>query len=246
MKQNFKLIIEYDGTGFYGWQRQKKEQTIQGELEKVLSLILNQEIHIHGSGRTDAGVHALGQVAHFHANTRISPPDLKKGVNSLIKHAIVIQECHPMPNEFHARYNALSKEYLYHILNQPNACAIGRDYLWHIRQPLDLGNMNICSDLLVGPHDFKSFENTGSPRSSSVREVFSAQWVAQTEGKLVFRISASGFLKNMVRNLVGTLINVGLGKVSPEEFEQILLSCDRALASATAPARGLFLNRVIY
>ncbi len=246
MKQNFKLVIEYDGTGFYGWQRQKKEQTIQGELEKVLSLILNQEIHIHGSGRTDAGVHALGQVAHFHANTRINPADLKKGVNSLIKHAIVIQECSPVPNEFHARYNAQSKEYLYHVLNRPQGCAIGRDYLWHIRQPLDLGNMNICSDLLVGPHDFKSFENTGSPRSSSVREVFSARWNSQTEDKLVFKISASGFLKNMVRNLVGTLINVGLGKISPEEFEQILLACDRTLASATAPARGLFLNRVIY
>ncbi len=246
MKQNFKLIIEYDGTGFYGWQRQKKEQTIQGELEKVLSLILNQEIHIHGSGRTDAGVHALGQVAHFHADTQISQADLKKGVNSLIKHAIVIQECRSVPHEFHARYNAVSKEYLYHVLNRPNACAIKRDFLWHIRHPLDVVSMNICSHMLIGAHDFKSFENTGSLRSSSVREVFSAQWVAQTEGKIVFRISASGFLKNMVRNLVGTLINVGLGKISPEKFEQILLSCDRTLASATAPARGLFLNRVIY
>ena len=246
MKKNFKLIIEYDGTLFSGWQRQPKETTIQGELESVLGVILNQEIKIFGSGRTDAGVHALGQVASFHADTRMDPVILNKGMNSLMKHPIVIRDCSHVNSEFHARYNAKSKEYNYFILNRPDPCAIGASYIWHVKRPLDPDPMNKCCGLITGTHDFKSFENTGSPRSSTVRQIFFARIQPQTENRLVFKISATGFLKNMVRNLVGTLVDVGLKKISVKDFETILGAGNRNLAGITAPAKGLFLKQVYY
>ncbi|WDP86370.1 MAG: tRNA pseudouridine(38-40) synthase TruA [Desulfobacter sp.] len=244
--RNFKLVIEYDGTGFYGWQRQPDKPTIQSSLESVLSVILNQDIRIHGSGRTDAGVHARAQVAHFKAYTRIEPEVLKKGVNSLMKHPIVIKDCAPVSDEFHARYNARSKTYYYYILNRNTPCALGRDYFWHVNHALDIRAMNRCCDFLLGIHDFKAFQNTGSPKYSTTREIFKAHWEHQPEDMLVFKISASGFLKNMVRNIVGTLKDAGTGKISSEQFNEILVSSDRSLAGATAPARGLFLHQVIY
>jgi tRNA pseudouridine38-40 synthase len=264
MKHYFKLIIEYDGTLFFGWQRQKKEKTIQGELESALSHILNQQIHIRGSGRTDAGVHALGQVAHFHADTQMDPQVLKKGLNSLVKPFIVIRECSTVDGIFHAQYNARSKEYNYYILNRPDPCAIGGAYLWQIKKPLDLDRMNHCCEMITGTHDFKSFENTGSPRTSSIREVFFAavesvkiaepvkpvappgNGNAFENELIVFKISASGFLKNMVRNLMGTLVDVGIKKINPTEFEAIFIAKNRVLAGKTAPARGLFLKQVTY
>jgi len=172
MNKNFKIIIEYDGTNFFGWQRQKNKKTIQGEIETILSQILNQKVQITGSGRTDAGVHAFGQVANFHADTNILPLNLKKGVNSLIKQPIVIRECSIVDDDFHARYKAVSKEYQYFILNREDPCAINRSYQWHIRHPLDIKVMRQCCQAITGVFDFKSFESTGSPRSSSIREVF--------------------------------------------------------------------------
>jgi len=252
MKHCFKLTVEYDGTLFFGWQRQTKETTIQGELESALGHILNQKISIRGSGRTDAGVHALGQVAHFHAQTQMDPLVLKKGLNSFIKSAIVIRECSVVENTFHAQYQARSKEYNYYILNRPDPCAIGCAYLWHLKHPLDLILMNQCCDLITGVHDFKSFENTGSLRSSSIREVFFARVESFDTGDpfqkdlVVFKISASGFLKNMVRNIMGTIVDVGLKKIDPKKFEAIFLARDRKLAGKTAPARGLFLKQVNY
>ncbi|WDP93102.1 MAG: tRNA pseudouridine(38-40) synthase TruA [Desulfobacter sp.] len=239
-------MIEYDGTRFFGWQRQTDKPTIQGELERLLSIILNQEIKIHGSGRTDAGVHARAQVAHFHARTAMTPGALKKGLNSMMRHPIVVHDCHEMPADFHAQYHVKSKEYRYYILNRREPCAVGRDFVWHVNHPLDIKVMNQCCQSLVGVHDFKAFENTGSPRSSTIREVYWASWTAEKEKRLVFSISASGFLKNMVRNIVGTLKDAGAGKITPVEFQDIMSSCQRPLAGATAPARGLFLHKVIY
>ncbi len=252
MKRCFKMTIEYDGTLFFGWQRQPKGATIQGELESALGHILNQKISIRGSGRTDAGVHSLGQVAHFHARTQMDPLVLKKGLNSFIKSAIVIRECSVEADTFHAQYQAKSKEYNYYILNRPDPCAIGDAYLWHLKQPLDLALMNQCCDLITGVHDFKSFENTGSPRTSSIREVFFARveyldtGVPLQKDLVVFKISASGFLKNMVRNIMGTLVDVGLKKIDPKKIEGILMARDRKLAGKTAPAKGLFLKQVNY
>lgn len=239
-------MIEYDGTPFFGWQKQKNKKTIQGEIEKVLTIILNQAIKIYGSGRTDAGVHAFGQVANFYADTNLSPMDIKKGVNSLIKHPIVIHDCRLVENNFHSQYHAVSKEYYYFILNRNDPCAIGRLYQWHIRQPLDIGIMNQCCREIIGIYDFKSFENTGSPRSSSIREVFSARVHELEDSRLVFKITASGFLKNMVRNLIGNIVFAGLNRTTIDEFVKIREAKDRTKAAPTAPACGLFLKTVNY
>ncbi len=246
MIQTFKLIIEYEGTEFSGWQRQPEKTTVQGELEKVLSRILNQPITLAGSGRTDAGVHALGQAASFCADTALAPNILKKGVNRLMKHAIVLTACHRVSDTFHAQYSAVSKEYAYYILNRETPCAVGRNYVWHVHRSLDIDVMNQCCALICGTHDFKSFENAGSPRNSTVRTVFMARMERMDDDRLVFRICASGFLKNMVRNLMGTLVDAGLGKMTPAMFEEILSAKDRSLAGATAPAQGLFLKQVNY
>ena len=246
MDKNFKLVIEYDGTDFFGWQRQKDKKTVQGEIEKTLTRILNRKITISGSGRTDAGVHAFGQVANFHADTRISCKDLKKGVNSLIKQPVVIRECRIMDNDFHARYKAVSKEYHYCILNREDPCAINRLYQWHIRHPLDIQAMTQCCQAITGILDFKSFENTGSPRSSTIREVFFFNISQMNNSKLVFKICANGFLKYMVRNLIGTIVLAGLNKILVDDFIRILEKNDRTKAGPTAPAHGLFLKKVNY
>jgi tRNA pseudouridine38-40 synthase len=244
---NFKLLIEYDGTQFYGWQRQKDKPTVQGELEKILSIILNQKITISGSGRTDAGVHAFGQVANFHAKTALGPDRIRKGVNSLIHRPIVIKKCEIADKKFHAQYDAVSKEYHYFILNREYGCAIGKQYQWHIKNSLDMQAMQACCTAATGVFDFSSFENTGSPRSSNIREVFFFTVDRlDNASRLVFRICASGFLKNMVRNLVGTIVLAGQNKITPEDFVQILNAKDRTQAGPTAPAHGLFLKRVNY
>ncbi len=243
---NFKIVVAYDGTNFFGWQRQKDKPTIQGELERTLSIILNQEIKIHGSGRTDAGVHARAQVAHFHAKTRLAPDIIQKGINSLMSAPIVIHNCERTDPDFHAQYHVRSKEYRYYILNREIPTAIGRDYLWHVKPLLNIERMNQCCGYLVGKHDFQAFENTGSPRSSTVRTIFSANWTKQPCDRLEFCICATGFLKNMVRNIVGTMKDAGTGRISPEMFNKILDSCKRPLAGATAPSRGLFLHQVNY
>jgi tRNA pseudouridine38-40 synthase len=244
--KNFKIIVAYDGTGFFGWQRQADKPTIQGELERILSIILNQEIKIHGSGRTDAGVHARAQVAHFYAKTSLTPATIQKGVNSLASAPIVIHDCAYANFDFHAQYHAVSKEYRYYILNREIPTAIGRDYLWHVKPFLDVDAMNQCCKHLVGEHDFKAFENTGSPRSSTVRTILRASWTKQPKDRLEFCICATGFLKNMVRNIVGTLKDAGTGRITPAMFNEIRCSCKRPLAGATAPARGLFLHQVNY
>ncbi|CCK80571.1 tRNA pseudouridine(38-40) synthase TruA [Desulfobacula toluolica] len=246
MKKNFKIIVEYDGTDFFGWQRQNDKKTIQGELEKALSMILNQDVRISGSGRTDAGVHAFGQVANFHVNTGILPQNIKKGVNSVIKQPIVIRECQIVDNDFHGRYKAVSKEYHYFILNREDPCAIGRSYQWHIRHPLDIEAMNQCCNEITGVFDFKSFENTGSPRSSTIREIFFSHISVLDNNRLVFKICGSGFLKYMVRNLIGTIVLAGLNKITVTQFRKILETKDRTKAGPTAPAHGLFLKKVNY
>ena len=245
--KHFKLTIEYDGTDYHGWQRQRDKITIQGELESVLSLILNQEIKIAGSGRTDAGVHAHGQVASFSAQTSLTPQALLRAVNSLLKkQPIVLREVAPVSGDFHAQYSAQSKEYHYWILNQKIPSAIDARYLWHIHQALDIEVIKACCEVVTGVHDFKSFENVGSPRSSTIREIFSASVEKRQNHRLCIKVCASGFLKNMVRNLVGSFVAAGRGKLSAAQFKKVLEAKDRTLADATAPARGLFLHRVNY
>jgi len=246
MKKNIRLTVEYDGTAYNGWQRQKNGRTIQGEIENALLAMTGLNITLTGSGRTDAGVHALGQVANFICDTRLEPEAFFNGLNSLLPVDIVIKECEQVHEKFHSRYDAIRKVYNYRILNRKCPAAVGRDYALHIRKPLLLDAMEAAASCIAGTHDFKALEGTGSPRNSTVRTVFRSEIHKKNEDLIIFEIEADGFLRFMVRNIVGTLICAGLGKISSGDINKILESRDRSKACATAPAHGLFLMEVKY
>lgn len=245
--QNFKLVIEYDGTAYHGWQRQNNICTIQETIEDALKTMTGQSVTLIGSGRTDAGVHATGQVANFCLETRLTSDVFARGLNSLLPPDIVIKDCTAVGEGFHARYDARSKVYDYRILNRLIPAALFRQYSWHIKLSLDLDAMRTAMLWLKGQHDFSAFEATGSSRSHAVRTVIGVNLFGRDEdGHVVFSIEADGFLRHMVRNIVGTLVDVGLGKISPKGFEDVMISKDRRLAGITAPAHGLFLREVKY
>lgn len=246
MSKNFLLVIEYDGTNFHGWQIQKDRRTIQGEIENVLKIMTRQDITVNGSGRTDAGVHALAQVANFHCDTHITPEAFRNGLSSLLPEGIVIKVCRQVDPDFHARFNVRHKTYRYHIINKSLPVAIGRQYAWHVRQKMDLEAMRDAARHLVGTHDYKTFEAVGSPRSHTVRSVFKADFIKSDNDYLVFEITADGFLRYMVRKIVGTLVDVGLGRTTQDEFQAFLFSKDSSRSRATAPPHGLFLMQVNY
>lgn len=246
MVKNFKMIIEYDGTDYHGWQRQRQDRTIQGEIEQAILLMTAEQVRLYASGRTDAGVHACGQTANFCCETELTPEAIQKGLNSILPSDIVIQDCRSVHESFHARYDARSKIYHYKILNRSLPAAIGRQYALFVRRKLDTAAMRQAITHILGSHDFKAFEGTGSPRSHTIRNVMAADLIEKADGRLIFKIEADGFLRFMVRNIVGTLLDVGLGKISTEEFKKILESRDRSRAGATAPAHGLFLMEVKY
>jgi tRNA pseudouridine38-40 synthase len=246
MPNNFRLTIEYDGTAYNGWQRQKAGRTIQGEIEKAISLITRQKVALIGAGRTDAGVHALAQVANFACETKLEPGVFIKGLNSLLPDDIVIKECVLADGRFHSRYDARSKRYSYRIINRVIPPAIGRQYAWFIRKKIDVGAMQEAASYLPGTHDFKAFEGAGSPRKSTVRNVFKAEVLTDKDGLIFFEIEADGFLRFMVRNIAGTLVDAGVGKIKPNDFNEILEKRDRGNAGITAPPQGLFLVEVTY
>ncbi|MCU0555696.1 MAG: tRNA pseudouridine(38-40) synthase TruA [Desulfobacterales bacterium] len=246
MAKNFKLLIEYDGTRFHGWQRQKQDRTVQAEIEAALAVMTRQAITLNGSGRTDAGVHALGQVANFCCDTRLTASDFLKGLNRLLSADVVIRGCESAATDFHARYDAKGKTYCYRILNRPLPAAIGRQYAWHIRSMLDLTALQQAARFFVGRHDFKAFEGAGSPRTHTIRDLRRVAVLPGADGRIDITFEADGFLRFMVRNITGTLVAVGLGKRPPEAVQAILRSRDRAQAAATAPACGLFLVAVHY
>jgi tRNA pseudouridine38-40 synthase len=245
-EKNFKLVIEYDGGRYHGWQRQPEMQTLQETIENRISRMTGKPVLLTASGRTDAGVHALGQTANFHSDTRIAPEALKRGLNSLLPEDIVIHELVEVHPAFHARYDAQQKTYQYHVLNRPLPSAVGRQYQWHIVRPLDLPEMIRSAACLIGTHDFKSFEGTGSPRSHTIRTIYKALFEEKRGGEIIFTITANGFLRFMVRNIVGSLVEVGIGRWSAAQFEDVLISGDRRRAGNTAPAQGLFLVEVSY
>jgi tRNA pseudouridine38-40 synthase len=246
MLKNFKITIEYDGTDYHGWQRQADDRTIQGEIEKALMTMTGNQVTLTGSGRTDAGVHAFCQIANFYCRTALDPGVFLKGLNSLLPKDIVITKCIRVSEKFHARYDVKSKSYHYRILNRHLPAAIFRQYAWHIRKKLDLDAIINTLGCIIGTHDFKAFEGSGSPRANTIRSVMHADLEKMDDGYLVFKIEGNGFLRFMVRNIVGTLVDVGLDKITPNDFNKILLSKDRNLAGITAPAHGLFLMHVTY
>lgn len=244
-RRTFRLTIEYDGSNFHGWQRQKRDRTVQQTIEEALATMTCAPVTLIGSGRTDAGVHALAQVASFQTASRLDADAFLNGLNSLLPADVVIRSCVQAPDGFHARFDVKRKHYRYHIHNQPLPPAIGRQFVWHIRKPLNPSAMAAAIRTLVGTHDFKAFEGSGSPRAHTVRTVHKAT-LSETGGNLTIDIEADGFLRFMVRNIVGTLVAVGLGKIRVGEIGSILASKDRSRAAATAPPQGLFLMAVTY
>jgi len=244
--RNIKLLIEYDGTNYQGWQVQPKGPTIQGMIEGKLGLITGERVPLIGSGRTDSGVHALGQVAHFKTQSRMDIRSMQRALNSLLPSDIVIQKIEEVEEDFHARKHSKSKVYEYQILNRNLRSAFQRGYVWHIPQELNLKEMEKATQCLIGEHDFSSFRSVGSLTRTTIRMVIRAEWKKGRNGLICFEIEANGFLKQMVRAIVGTLIEVGKGKISSEEFQKILESKDRKKAGPTAPAHGLFLKEVKY
>ena len=247
-----KLLIAYDGTGYCGWQRQKNGLSIQEEIERALSIICNAEIILHGAGRTDAGVHARGMTAHFKTNSRVDCTALEKGLNSLLPGAIRILEASNQPADFHARFSALAKTYQYTIFMGQVMPPDWRLYIHHLPFTLDRSIMEQCLEKLIGNHDFSSFEATGSRDKNNtngrggIRTIYRALLIESEEHIVNLQLTGDGFLRHMVRNITGTIVEVGRGKRTVEEFVQILRLKDRNKAGATAPACGLSLVKVHY
>jgi len=244
--RTIKLVVEYDGTHYLGWQVQPKGSTIQEVLQEKLFSLTGERVHLMGSGRTDAGVHALGQVAHFKTKSLLDPQTIQRALNGLLPSDIVIQSVVEVDEGFHARRSSKSKVYEYRILNRNLRSAFHKGYAWHIPQKLNLKEMKKATRQLIGEHDFASFQSVGSPQKTTVRKVIRAEWKRDRDGFLRFEIEANGFLKQMVRAIVGTLVEVGKGKIRSKAFRRVLDSKDRSKAGPTAPAHGLFLKEVKY
>jgi tRNA pseudouridine38-40 synthase len=244
--RNLKIIIEYDGTGYHGWQRQRGDITIQQIIEEKVVVITQEKIKLIGSGRTDAGVHAIGQVANFKTGSKIDERNLLRGMNSLLPGDIVIKSLIEVDERFHSRYDAKSKVYLYQIFNSSVPSALYRNYSWFVHFPLDIDNMKTAASQLIGSHDFSSFCASNNDTSDYIRNVINVSINQGKDGIIRFFIEANGFLRYMVRNIVGTLIDVGRGKFLPSEFLDIMKARDRNRAGITAPPQGLFLKEVKY
>ncbi len=241
--RNIRLLIEYDGTNYVGWQRQANGSSIQGKIEEALRQILQEEVNVIGAGRTDAGVHARGQVAHCLMNSSRPAAELRRGLNALLPHDIVIHAAEEAPPDFHARYSAKARRYSYLIVRQPTA--IRRFYSWHLDYPLDVDLMGRMAQMIVGEHDFQSYCRSGSDVGHHRCTVFHASWTEE-DASLTFVIRADRYLRGMVRALVGTMVDVGRGYTSREEFAGILEHKSRSHAGMSAPARGLVLEEVEY
>ena len=246
--RNFKLILEYDGVDFKGWQIQKNgERTVQGELERACSIIFKHDVKVIASGRTDSGVHAQGQVVHFKADTRMKPVEIQKALNSRLPADIAIIEAQEVPADFHAQYSVKEKTYCYTILNRPYRSAFLRQYAHFYPYPLNVGLMRKAAKFLVGKHDFRSFQAHDPLRADrdTVRTIKRLRVIKA--GELVhIEVTANGFLYKMVRNIVGTLISVGGTHIPATQVLKILKAKDRGKACDTAPAQGLTLISVKY
>lgn len=253
--KNILLTIEYDGTGFKGWQRQPEVRTVQGELERVLSYACKEEITINGTSRTDAGVHALGQRATFNMTSGLPVDKLPKVVNNLLcggMHSlhpvgdVRIVEAREVDADFHARFDSKGKKYRYMVRNTAELDIFRRNYCYQVTQPLDVEAMQEAAKHIVGTHDFKCFQAAGGEeKETTVRTIYSLDVKHEGEN-VVIEVAGDGFLYNMVRIITGTLVEVGLGKKKPGDLAAIIDSKDRRKAGHTAPAEGLYLVEVYY
>lgn len=244
-EQRYRATVEYDGTEFLGYQIQATGRTVQGEIERSLKQVIQTPVRIDAAGRTDAGVHATGQVIAFDVAWRHTIEDLHRALNATLPRDIVISSLTTADREFHPRFDALSRTYRYQIVNQRWPSALNCRYAYHVQPPLDVAAMNEAAQTLLGSHDFASF---GKPPqgNNSVREVLRAEWVTVSDNTLYFYVSANAFLYRMVRNIVGTLIQVGLGRLAVADVETILAAKNLKLSATPAPAHGLCLVQVTY
>ena len=242
---NIKLTVEYDGTTYHGWQIQTSGETIQSILARAVSTFLRKSTRITGSGRTDAGVHALGQVVNFFSDKEYEPHRIRRGLNALTPFDITIKEVAIVPDSFDARRDGRSRVYEYHILNRPTPSPFHLNRAWHVHQPLDVNAMREAIPCLIGEHDFSSFRAAGCDAEHPVRKVY-ANSLDRCGELLVYTIEATAFLRHMVRNIIGTVAEVGLGLRTPQSFVELLDARDRSKAGVTAPAHGLFLIEVKY
>lgn len=260
MGTNWKITLAYDGTDFHGWQVQPGLPTIQGLLADAIERITGERVLPQGSGRTDAGVHALAQVASFPLTAPIPPENLRKALNRTLPAAIRILQAETAPPDFHARHSAQSKWYEYRIFRAEMCVPWQARYVYALRWPLDLEVLRLAARVFLGEHDFSSFAASdpdaseraaeadagdGPGREANLREIYASEWTPEDD-LLIYRVHGNGFLHHMVRNLVGTMIEAGRGQIRAEDLPGILAARDRSAAGPTAPARGLFLHRVIY
>jgi len=243
---NYKLVISYDGSKYKGWQRLgDTDKTVQGKIESVLSKLLEKKIEIFGASRTDAGVHARGQVASFHLDEVLDCKDLLEALNRYLPEDIMVLELSEASEKFHCRYNASGKTYVYQIWNATKIDPFQRQYYTLVRESLDIKAMRQAAALFVGEHDFTTFTSAKAKKKSMVRKVTSVH-VEQEEEKVFIRVAGEGFLHNQVRRMVGVLIDIGLGNRKPEVIPSLIAAKDRAKCGTTAPANGLFLEKIKY
>lgn len=246
MMKNYRMVLEYDGSRYDGWQKQgNSSQTIQGKIEGVLERMAGVPVEIHGSGRTDAGVHALAQTANFHADVSMSEKEIKDYLNKYLPEDIGVKSVEQASDRFHSRLNGIEKTYLYRIETGEKKQVFERKYIYGLFQPLNVKEMERAASFLIGEKDFKSFCSNKKLKKSSVRILKSIEF-KQEGSKLFIRYTGNGFLYNMVRILTGTLIEVGLGQRRAEEMKEILEAKERSGAGFTAPPEGLFLEKVYY
>lgn len=254
MKKNYKIVIGYDGTRYFGWEHQPDQVTIQGKIEDVLTHLSEKQVEVIGAGRTDAGVHAEGMVAHFPLDVDMNATELQDYMNHYLPDDIVIKEVREASDRFHARYNAIGKTYRYLCYDGVTKPLFDRKYVWTIEQRLDITKMQEAAQYLIGEHDFCSFCKNPQKKKSTVRTVDRIE-ITRTSSRMEaddakdyisFTFHGNGFLRNMVRILTGTLVGVGLGEIEPERVKVILEAQNRETAGVTAPAKGLCLMRVDY
>ena len=237
------LKIEYDGTGFLGWQLQSEGRTVQGVLEEAIRTILQAGLRMTAAGRTDAGVHATGQVVHFRTDSDLVVDRLKKGLNGVLPPDVRVLEAAQVADDFHARFSAVGRRYVYRITRRPSA--LRRHHAWHVAYPLDVGAMRRASAALVGRHDFTSFCQAASSADGTMCEVRELDWIEEGD-ELRLRIEANRFLHHMVRTIVGTAVDIGRGRWPEQVMAEMLEAKDRRAAGANAPAHGLCLEAVRY
>src|SRR5207247_2046907 len=246
--RTLKLTVQYDGTDFVGWQRQDAGVSIQGLIEDALARIEGRAVTVHGAGRTDAGVHALGQVASVRVANALDAQTLRRALNATLPETVRVADVADVADAFHARFSARAKTYEYRLWNGPFVPPFVRRYVWHIPPPLDVDAMRAAAAALEGEHDFAGFRTLGGAAGPTVRRVGPLSWNTNSAdaASIVFAITGDGFLRHMVRTMVGTLVDVGLHRRPAADVARILESRDRARAGVTAPPSGLFLVGVHY